>query len=195
MLLNSHLNASEQTHAKQSHKSYRAQIYAVQLAELPLIPVCISGRGWIPLEQSAHFMWLWRDRAQAANLLEACWFRCWQEQKQKEFTVKLNVQKVYFRENPKKEKRSKDPEDGCERSERGERKEGKKDPPGAVTEGESEGKEGAKERGVMRKLREGRVSISSVRLFRPAQLQKQLLAQAERRENNFTLRPCNYHPV
>lgn len=50
-----------------------------------------------------------------------------------------------------------------------EQTEKKKSPPGAVTEREME-REGAKERGVGRKLFEGRGGFSSVGVSRPAQL-------------------------
>lgn len=71
--------------------------------------------------------------------------------------------------------------DGCEGSEGADRE--KKSPPGAVTERETE-REGAKERGVVRKLCEGsKGGFSSVGVSRPAQLRNSgKLGQKERKK-------------
>lgn len=53
-----------------------------------------------------------------------------------------------------------------------------------------EGERGAKERGVVRKLGEGRESFSSDGVCRPVKLQKQLLAPAERRKVKKKMSPA-----
>lgn len=88
--------------------------------------------------------------------------------------MKLSVQRIRrgMKSSEGEKKRGSHPEDGCEGSEGADRGRKKKEsPPGAVTERET-GREGAKERGVVRKPWEGRGGgFSSVAVSRPAPLQ------------------------